>query len=84
MMLIIVCSINANDNILLLAWALVPIENKEQQTYFLAFLSDQFDVINKEDCIFISDRDKGIAAAISSQFPIYLSAYCCQHIADSV
>jgi hypothetical protein len=40
--------------------------------------------MNEEDCIFISDRDKGIAAAISSQFPTALPAYCCQHIADNI
>jgi hypothetical protein len=28
-MLMIVCGINANDNVLPLLWALVPIENKE-------------------------------------------------------
>jgi hypothetical protein len=84
MMLMIVCGIDANDNVLPLSWALVPTENEEWWTWFLTFLATHFSVMNEENCIFISDRDKGIAAAISSQFPIALPAHCCQHIADNV
>jgi zinc finger SWIM domain-containing protein 3 len=84
MMLMIVCSIDANNNVLPLLWALVPTENEEWWIWFLSFLASCFKVMNEEDCIFISDRDKGITAAISSQFPTALPAHCCQHIADNI
>ena len=84
MILMIVCGINANDNMLLLLWALVPTENEEQWTWFLTFLATYFAVMNENDCIFISDRDKGITAAVSSQFPTALPAHCCQHVADNI
>jgi len=62
----IICGINVNDNVIPLSWALVPTENKEWWTWFLAFVSVNFVIMNKKDCIFISDRDKGITAAILS------------------
>ncbi len=65
-MLIIVCGIDTNDNMLLLLQALVPTENEEQWTWFLTFLATHFAIINEKDYIFISDRDKGITAAVSS------------------
>ncbi len=66
MMLMIVYSININDNVLPLLQALVPIENEEQQTQFLTFLTTHFAIMSKEDYVFISNRDKGIVVAISS------------------
>ena len=60
MMLLIACGIDANNNVLPLSQALVPTENEEWWTWFLAFLSSNFEAINEDNCIFISDRDKGI------------------------
>ncbi len=55
MMLIVACSINANDNILPLAWALVPIENEFQQKWFCIYLYTAFPKMSKEKAVFISD-----------------------------
>ena len=60
MMLLIICGIDANDNVLPLSWALVPTENEQWWKWFLTFISINFECMNEEDCIFISDRDKGI------------------------
>jgi transposase-like protein len=84
MMLMICCGIDANGNVLPVAWALVPTENTVWWTWFCNFLALCFERMTWEGVIFISDRDKGIASALSEVFPKCIPAHCCQHIADSV
>jgi transposase-like protein len=40
--------------------------------------------MNEAKVVFISDRNKGIAAAVQFVFPESTPAYCCQHIADNI
>jgi hypothetical protein len=84
MMLLIATTIDANDNLLPLAWALVPTENVEWWTWFLGFVKEHFSWASSDQMIFISDRDKGIASAINTHFPEGNQAHCCQHIADNI
>ncbi|KFX86450.1 hypothetical protein V490_09076, partial [Pseudogymnoascus sp. VKM F-3557] len=84
MMLLIATTIDANDNLLPIAWALVPTENVEWWTWFLGFIKDHFLWANQSQMVFISDRDKGIAFAITTHFPNGNQAHCCQHIADNI
>jgi hypothetical protein len=84
MMLMIAVGIDANDNAIPLSWALVPTENEEWWTWFCEFLKDAFDELSQEGYVFMSDRDKGLAAAVCAVFPQSCAAHCCQHIADNV
>jgi hypothetical protein len=84
MMLLIAVGIDANSNILPLAWAVVPTENDEWWLWFLEFLKETFDQLSKEDFIFMSDREKGISSSISTVFLSAFQGKCCQHIADNV
>lgn len=84
MMLLIAYGIDANNNVLPLAWALVPTENEAYQTWFCEELQTSFPGIQEIGYVFISDREKGLAAALSTIFPFGCHAYCCQHIADNV
>ncbi|KFY65902.1 hypothetical protein V496_02260 [Pseudogymnoascus sp. VKM F-4515 (FW-2607)] len=83
-MLLIATTIDANDNLLPLAWALVPTENVEWWSWFLGFVQEHFSWANSNNMVFISDRDKGIASAINTHFPNGNQAHCCQHIAANV
>jgi hypothetical protein len=84
MMLMIAVGIDANDNILPLSWALVPTENDEWWTWYCKFLKDCFPAMDNQGVVFISDRDKGLAASVHMVFPNATPAHCCQHIADNV
>ena len=64
MMLIVAVGIDANDNVLLLSWALVPIENKEWWTWYCKFLKECFQWMDSEAFVFISDREKGLTIAL--------------------
>lgn len=71
MTLIAATTIDGNNNIVLLACAPVPIENKKWWTWFLSFLSDAFDVseineINDDEApvMLISNADNGLKSAL--------------------
>lgn len=83
-MLLIACGIDANDKVLPLAWALVPIENEIWWTWFLEYLKHSIPVLSLENHIFISDREKGMANAVSTVFDKSIHLHCCQHIADNL
>ena len=84
MTLMIAVGIDANDNVLVLLQALVPTENNEWWTWYCMFLKDCFPAIDNQGVVFISDRDKGLAALVYMVFLNATLAYCCQHIADNV
>ena len=84
MMLLVACGIDANDKVVPLAWALVPIENEVWWTWFLGYLKHCIPALSLEDHIFISDREKGMANAVPTVFDQAIHLHCCQHIADNL
>lgn len=84
MQLLIAVGIDANNRTLLLAWALVPIENKEWWTWFCRNLCEAFDKVEEEGFVFISDREKGLIPAVEELFPQAVHAHCCNYIADNI
>jgi hypothetical protein len=84
MQLLIAVGIDANNNGMPIAWALVPIENKYWWTWFLEHLQESCPGTLRKDYIFISDREKGLSPAIAKVYPSAFYAYCCQHIADNI
>lgn len=84
MMLLVACGIDANDKVVPIAWALVPIENELWWTWFLRYLKHCIPIFETEDQIFISDREKGMANAVSTVFDKSIHLHCCQHIADNL
>jgi transposase-like protein len=84
MMLLVACGIDANDQVIPLAWALVPIENKIWWTWFLRYLKHSIPALSAECHIFISDREKGMAISVPAVFDQLIHLHCCQHIADNL
>jgi hypothetical protein len=84
MMLLVACGIDANDKVVPIAWALVPIENETWWTWFLGYLKYCISISESEDYIFISDREKGMATAVPAIFDKSIHLHCCQHIADNL
>jgi transposase-like protein len=83
MTLLIVVGINANDETLLLAWALVPIELEAWWKWFLKQLEKAFQADTVGNVI-ISNREKGLPTALQKAMPDVTQAYCCQHIANNI
>jgi len=77
MMLLVACGIDANDKVVPIAWALVPIENETWWTWFLGYLKHCISISESEDYIFISDREKGMATAVPAVFDKSIHLHCC-------
>ncbi len=84
MTLLIAGGIDANDEVLPLAWGLVPIENEKWWTRFLRFLKASIEGTTTKGYVFISDREKGSINAVKEVFPEAYHSACCQHIADNI
>lgn len=84
MTLLIADGIDSNDEVLILAWALVPIECEAWWEWFLKYLKRAFLNIQRRSFIFMSDREKGLPNALKATLPAAYQAYCCQHLADNV
>ncbi len=84
MVFLLATDLDGNGQIVLLAFALVPAEDTEWWTWFLCFLKRVFPELDKEEFVFISDRDKGLdkgpADGITSQSPSTYHAICCYHL----
>ncbi|CAI5993353.1 unnamed protein product [Closterium sp. NIES-65] len=76
--LLIAVTIDGNQEILLLAWALVESENKDAWTWFLKLFLEGFpEWAHRDDASIISDRDKGLVPAAREVMPIHIPHYFC-------
>ena len=75
----------AGKNVLL-ATALVPIENEHWYTQFLRFCkaSGFAALMSRVDLVVVSDRDKGLLPAIASELPNALHRFCTRHIVGNI
>jgi transposase-like protein len=84
MTLLLACTLDSNNEILPLAWAVVPIEDKENWIWFLKNLKESFLNIDCEGMVVMSDRDKGLLKALQEVLPKSHHSNCSQHIADNI
>ncbi|CAI5993235.1 unnamed protein product [Closterium sp. NIES-64] len=76
--LLIAVTIDGNQEILLLAWALVESENKDAWTWFLKLFLEGFpEWARRDDASIISDRDKGLVPAAREVMPSHIPHYFC-------
>ena len=80
MNLMLACALDGNQQILLLAQALVPIENQDNQEFFLNYLKEAYPPCFTSGFVLISDRDKGLVPATERVLPEVSHAKCCHHI----
>ena len=82
--LLLAAGIDANDQLVILAWAVAPNESQETRTWFLGHLLQAFPLLNQQELVIINDREKGLLNAIQKVVPTAFNAYCCCHIASNV
>ena len=82
--LLIAVGIDAEDRILPLAFALVPVENEVWWSWFCKNLVVAFERDLLPSYVIISDRDKGLLNAVELELPGASHAMCCQHIAENI
>jgi len=81
--LLLAIGINANGNALILAWAIVESKNEDSWQYFFTNLIRAILEIEEEATIFISNRDKGLAAIEGKLGKGIIRAICAYHLIDN-
>ncbi|CAI9261810.1 unnamed protein product [Lactuca saligna] len=76
--------VDSNNGIYPLAYAIVESENTQSWKWFLEILGDDLDLYANSNFTFISDRQKGLQAAIAQLFPCAEHRYCLRHIHDNM
>ena len=73
-------SVDGVDEMVPLAFGLAPIENEENWKEFLSNLNDALNLSNYNNLVIVSDREKGLLAAVSSVLPLAYHSYCTFHM----
>ena len=83
--LLLATTLDANHNILLLAWAIVESENIDSWRYFLDHLTQAIlEIIRQHPPItLMSDQDKGLSAAVATYEPHVIPAYRYFHLREN-
>jgi hypothetical protein len=78
--LLLAAILDAEDNVIILAFAIVPSESQDSWNFFFQNLKFAVEVDNI-DIVIISDRDKGLEPASTRTIPNATHSHCCFHIA---
>ncbi|KAL4555620.1 hypothetical protein LXL04_038244 [Taraxacum kok-saghyz] len=77
-------SVDSNNGIYPLAYAIVESENMQSWKWFLDCLGDDLDLYTNSNFTFISDRQKGLLPAIAQMFPNAEHRFCIRHIHENM
>nr|XP_043618355.1 uncharacterized protein LOC122590086 [Erigeron canadensis] len=77
-------SVDSNNGIYPIAYAIVEAETLDSWTWFLANLGDDLELDSRSNYTFISDRQKGIIPALAKMFPSAEHRYCLKHIHENM
>ena len=98
-MLLLASSLDANNHIVLLAWAIVESENQYSWQWFITHLITAIPEAagtpeapnppetpprNTRKTVMISDREKGLREAIDRLAPGVIGHYCCWHLNENL
>ncbi|KAK4381581.1 hypothetical protein Sango_2953500 [Sesamum angolense] len=73
-------SIDPNNNLYPLAYAIVSGETREAWEWFLGLLKSDLNMVREDAYTFISDKQKGLIPAFESVFPGSDKRYCVRHL----
>ncbi|KAK4390961.1 hypothetical protein Sango_2159400 [Sesamum angolense] len=82
--LLIVVSIDPNNNLYPLAYAVVSGETRESWEWFLELLKGDLNVVRDDTYTFISDKQKGLIPAFESVFSGATNRFCVRHLHNNM
>ncbi|CAM6095313.1 unnamed protein product [Calypogeia fissa] len=71
---------DGEGKVVILYWAVAPVENKENWIWFLENLQISIHGIDEEWIPLISDRQKGLLPAVRHVFPNKIHGHCAHHL----
>lgn len=84
MQLFLASVLDGNMEVLILYFALAPVENTNNWSWFLGLVDIALQGIEDTKVPFISDRQKGLKVGVRDVFPGKVHAYCAHHIRGNV
>ena len=84
MVLLLAATMDADSNLIILAWAIVRNETQVTWEWFLRMLLYAIPDIGESHTTIISDRQKGLLAAVKEVLPDTTEGYCCWHLAENI
>ncbi|XP_074352049.1 uncharacterized protein LOC141691210 [Apium graveolens] len=78
--LLTVVGCDSNDGMYPISWAIVEVENTETWNWFLELLVQDVNVVNSGGWTFISNRQKGLVNALTTQVPNAEHRFCVMHL----
>ena len=82
--LLLAVAMDGNDEILPLAWGVAGSESKNSWSFFCQHLKRAFPSIDEKSMVVISDRGKGLEAAVPEELPNAHHLHCCQHLCENI
>ncbi|CAM6105441.1 unnamed protein product [Calypogeia fissa] len=76
--------LDGNGKVVILCWAVAPVENKDNWIWFLENLQISIDAIDSKCIPLISDRQKGLLPAVHHVFPQKIHGHCAHHLKANV
>ncbi|CAD6983462.1 unnamed protein product [Tilletia controversa] len=84
LVLLLAATFDSNDSLIILGWGLVKVENIDNWTWFISQLLAALPALGESSTTIVSDRDKGLLNAVSTQLPEVPHAFCCFHLATNL
>ena len=84
LVLLAVTSLDADEEILILAWALVLQKDRANWLWFLRKIAPYLTSLQDPEVVIISDQLKGLASAVSKCFHSAIHSYCSKHLYDNL
>ncbi|XP_074283613.1 uncharacterized protein LOC141608152 [Silene latifolia] len=78
-MILVAVSMDANNNIYHVVWAVVEVENSQSWTWFLTLLMEDLEKVDGEGLTITSDRQKGLLEALNRVTPKAEIRFCVDH-----
>ena len=82
--LLVMTILDGNGNVFPGALGIAESENTDTWTWFLTLVQSAFPIDRGEGAVFLSDREKGIEAAVRTIFPNANHSFCVYHIQKNV
>jgi transposase-like protein len=82
--LLLAVTMDGNDEILPLAWVIVPTESLEEWTFFLRHFKAVFSAVNDLLMVIISNHGKGLESAVPACLPLAIYCHYAQYICNNL
>ena len=82
--LLLAVSMDAQDELVILGWVVVPNECEETWNWFLTSLGKAHPGINERGSVVVNDREKGLINSVAKSLSNAHNVFCCYHIDTNV